>query len=81
MKPPNGDLAREEPALGEEDEGVLPPEGVHAGREDGVLPPEGVQDGREDGEGRGAPDDPVGRLNPPEPFLFFFFPGGGCWLP
>ena len=34
---------------------MLPPEGVHVGREDGVLrpegapPPEGVQAGREDG--------------------------------
>ena len=57
---------------------MLPLEGVHGGREDGV-PLEGVQGGREDGEGPGAPDDPVGSLNPPNPF--FFFPGGGCWLP
>ena len=63
---------------------MLPLEGVHGGREDGV-PLEGVQGGREDGEGPGAPDDPVGSLNPPNPCFFFFpggfFPGGGCWLP
>jgi len=76
--PPEGvHVGREDGVL--RPEGAPPPEGVQAGREDGVVPPEGVRAGRGDGEERGAPEDPVGSLNPPNPF--FFFPGGGCWLP